>query len=250
MRIRYMHVCMRILQVVAFDTLSSSPRSPITQMLREVAMFTVNSTTFFDFLRMQSGMVFLAAILAWAGMICDDYKNNLMEVYFSKPMTWRDYVLGKTMTLVIIGLAFTAIPGVFLVLLHNMMSASLATLKETYLLPVSITVFSLALVVPCALGVLACSATSSSQRYASIAVFMVLFGDLTIGRVLPDLLHEQSYAIIAFPLAINRVGEMLFSTKRPMFDLSWQWSAVYIGAVCAICLWLICSKVRRSEIAA
>jgi di/tricarboxylate transporter len=79
---------------------------------------------------------------------------------------------------------------------------------------------------------------------------MVLFGDLTIGRVLPDLLHEQSYAIIAFPLAINRVGEMLFSTKRPMFDLSWQWSAVYIGAVCAICLWLICSKVRRSEIAA
>jgi hypothetical protein len=108
----YMHVCLRILQVVAFDTLSSSPRSPITQMLREVAMFTVNSTTFFDFLRMQSGMVFLAAILAGAGMICDDYKNNLMEVYFSKPMTWRDYVLGKTMTLVIIGLAFTAIPGV------------------------------------------------------------------------------------------------------------------------------------------
>jgi len=246
----YMHVCMRILQVVAFDTLSSSPRSPITQMLREVAMFTVNSTTFFDFLRMQSGMVFLAAILAGAGMICDDYKNNLMEVYFSKPMTWRDYVLGKTMTLVIIGLAFTAIPGVFLVLLHNMMSASLATLKETYLLPVSITVFSLALVVPCALGVLACSATSSSQRYASIAVFMVLFGDLTIGRVLPDLLHKQSYAIIAFPLAINRVGEMLFSTKRPMFDLSWQWSAVYIGVVCVLCLWLICSKVRRSEIAA
>jgi len=245
----YVHVCIRILQVVAFDTLNSSPRNPITEVLRQVEMFTVKGSTFFDFLRMQSGMVFLAAILAGAGMICDDHKNNLMEVYFSKPMTWRDYALGKIMTLVIIGLGFTAVPGIILVLLHNMLAANLDTLRETYWLPVSITVFSLALVVPCALGVLACSALSSSQRYASIAVFMVLFGDMTIGSVLPELLHKQGYAVIAFPLAINRIGELLFDVKRPTFVFSWQWSAVYIAVVCAICLWLICSKVRRSEIA-
>ena len=246
----YVHVCIRILQVVAFDTLNSSPRNPITEVLRQVEMFTVKGSTFFDFLRMQSFMVFLATILAGAGMICDDHKNNLTEVYFSKPITWRDYALGKIMTLVVIGLCFTAVPGIFLVLLHNMLAASLDTLRETYWLPVSITVFSLALVVPCALGVLACSALSSSQRYASIAVFMVLFGDLTIGSVLPELLHKQGYAIVAFPLAINRLGELLFEVKRPTYVLSWQWSAAYFGVVCAVCLWLICSKVRRSEIAA
>ena len=246
----YVHVCLRILQIVAYDTLSNSPRNPITEVLKQVEMFTVSSSTFFDFLRMQSGLVFLGTILAGAGMICDDYKNNLMEVYFSKPMTWRDYALGKIMTLVLIGLSFTAIPAVLLVFLHNMVAANLATLQATYWLPVSITAFSLALIVPCALGVLACSALSSSQRYASIAVFMVLFGNLTVGRIVPDLLHERGYAIIAFPLAINRVGEFLFGERRPLFDLSWQWSALYIAIVCAVCLWFICSRARRAEIAA
>ena len=246
----YIHVCLRLLQIVTFNTLNTSQRNPITDLLKQVEMFTVSSTTFFDFLRMQSGLVFLGAILAGAGMICDDYKNNLMEVYFSKPMTWRDYAAGKIMTLVLIGLSFTAIPAIILVLLHNMLAANLATLQATYWLPVSITAFSLALVVPCALGVLACSALSSSQRYASIAVFMVLFGNLTVGRIVPDLLHERNYYIIAFPLAINRVGELLFNVRRPLFELSWQWSALYIGVVCAVCLWFICSRARRAEIAA
>jgi len=246
----YLHVCLRVLQVVTFNTLNSSKRNPIVEILKQAEMFTVSSTTFFDFLRMQSGLVFMAAIFAGAGMICDDYKNNLMEVYFSKPMTWKDYAAGKIMTLILIGLSFTAIPGIILVLLHNMLAADWETLQATYWLPVSITAFSLALVVPCALGVLACSALSSSQRYASIAVFMVLFGNLTVGRIVPDLLHERNYNIIAFPLAINRVGELLFNVRRPLFELSWQWSAVYIGVVCAVSLWFICSRVRRSEMAA
>ena len=246
----YLHVCLRVLQVVTFNTLNTSKRNPIVEVLKQAEMFTVSPTTFFDFLRMQSGLVFLGAILAGAGMICDDYKNNLMEVYFSKPMTWKDYAAGKIMTLILIGLSFTAIPGILLIILHNMLAANWETLQATYWLPVSITAFSLALVVPCALGVLACSALSSSQRYASIAVFMILFGNLTVGKLVPDLLHERSYAIIAFPLAINRVGEAMFNARRPLFEISWEWSALYIGVVCIVSLWFICARVRRSEIAA
>lgn len=246
----YLHVCLRVLQIVTFNTLNTSKRNPIVEILKQAEMFTVSSTTFFDFLRMQAALVFICAIFAGAGMICDDYKNNLMEVYFSKPMTWKDYAAGKIMALILIGLSFTAIPGILLVLLHNMLAADMEILRATYWLPLSITGFSLAIVVPCALGVLACSALSSSQRYASIAVFMVLFGDLTVGKLVPDLLHERSYAIIAFPLAINRVGEAMFSARRPLFEISWQWSAVFIGVICAVSLWLICSRVRRSEIAA
>jgi ABC-type transport system involved in multi-copper enzyme maturation permease subunit len=246
----YLHAFFRVLQVVTYDTLNATPNNPLAQALRQIQMFTVDESMFFDFIRMQSGLVFLATILAGAGMICNDFRNNLMEIYFSKPMTWRDYVIGKIMTLILVGLGFTAIPAFLLVVVHNATAPSLDTLKATYGLPVAILGFSIALVGPCALGVLASSALSRSQRYASIALFMLLFGDLTIGRILPELLHQRNYAIIAFPLAVNRIGEMLFHQKHPLFDLSWGWSVLYITVVCAGALYITCRIVRRAEMAA
>jgi ABC-type transport system involved in multi-copper enzyme maturation permease subunit len=245
-----LHVFFRLLQIFTYDTLNSSPASPLTQAFRQIALLSVNSTTFLDFIRLQTGLVFLATILAGAGMICNDYKNNLMEIYFSKPLTWRDYVLGKFTALILVGLGFTAFPGLLLLAAHNVLSASLATLQDTYWLAYAIAGFSLVLVVPCALGVLACSALTSSQRYASIAVFMTLFGDLVIGRLLPELLHNRDYNIVAFPLAINRIGESLFRERHPLFELSWTWSALFVGVVCAGALAIVCRAVRRAEIAA
>jgi ABC-type transport system involved in multi-copper enzyme maturation permease subunit len=245
-----LHVFFRLLQIFTYDTLNSSPASPLTQAFRQIALLSVNSTTFLDFIRLQTGLVFLATILAGAGMICNDYKNNLLEIYFSKPLTWRDYVLGKFTALILVGLGFTAFPGLLLLAAHNVLSASLATLQDTYWLAYAIAGFSLVLVVPCALGVLACSALTSSQRYASIAVFMTLFGDLVIGRLLPELLHNRDYNIVAFPLAINRIGESLFRERHPLFELSWTWSALFVGVVCAGALAIVCRAVRRAEIAA
>ncbi len=245
----YLHACLRILQVVTYDTLGSGPPTPLTEAMRHLAMMKVDESMFFDFIRLQGPLVFLSTILAGAGMICDDYRNNLMEIFFSKPLTWRDYAVGKIMTLLIIGMGFTAVPGVLLVVVHNMVSPSFATLQATSFWPVEIVAFSFAMVAPCALGVLASSAMSRSQRYASIAIFMLLFADLTVGQLLPELLHNRNYAVLAFPLAVNRIGEVLFHQKRPLFELSWGWSAVFVGVVCAVALSLICRTVKRAEMA-
>ena len=248
----YLHFLLRVLQIVAMSMLVNSPNSQLAQMLKGMAqldMFTINETMFFNFLRLQSSIVFITTIGAGAGMICDDVRNNLMEVYFSKPLNWIDYVLGKTMTLILVGLSLTAIPALFLVCLHNVLVPSWATLSATYWYPLPIVLFSLTLVVPCTLGVLASSALFSSQRYAAIGIFMVIFADLLLGRTLPELLRDSSYAACAFPLAINRVGEALFQQKRVLFEFSWQWSGLLIVMACALAAWIICSKIQRAEVA-
>ena len=246
----YLHVCFRILQIMAYDTLSGVTNNPLTQVFRQLQTMSVDPSMFYDFLRIQSSLVFLATILAGAGMICDDFKNNLMEVYFSKPLTWRDYVLGKTLTLILVGFAFTAIPGVLLVLLHNLLAPGWETLQATWFLPHAIIGFSLVMSIPCALCVLASSALSRSERYASISVFMVLFANLVLGELMPDLLQDRAYAIIAFPLALNRIGEWLFREAHPLFGISPGWSAVYVALVCAGAAWIVCRKVKRAEVAA
>lgn len=245
----YINVLFRVLQVVAFDTLTATQNNPIRQALESMQAFMVNDRMFFDFLRLQAPVLFLTSILAGAGMICDDFQNNLMEVYFSKPLTWRDYVIGKISALAIVGLSFTALPALFLVVLHNTLAPSMETLRATYWLPFSIVVFSLILVAPCVLGVLASSSIFSSQRHSSIGVFMVLFCDLAIGRHLPELLERRNLALIAFPLSLNRLGEAVFFQRRPLFGLSWEYALAFFVAVCVVCIVLICFRVRRAEVA-
>jgi ABC-type transport system involved in multi-copper enzyme maturation permease subunit len=246
----YLHVMLRALQIMCVDMLAGTPNNPLVQGLRHLAMFNVDGDMFFDFLRIQTPLVFLTTIFAGAGMVCDDFSNNLIEVYFSKPITWRDYVIGKIGSLAAIGLLFTALPGLFLVGLHVALAPSWETVNAMAYMPPAVVVFSLIIVLPCTLGVLASSAMFASRRYASIGVFMILFGNLMIGRILPELMRSANYAILAFPLAMNRLGEAMFGVRRPLFGLSWRWSVVYVFCVCAIALIVFCRKARRAEIAA
>lgn len=250
MMVALLHFVFRILQVVAYDIIRMDPNNPINAMIQGVALLVVNDSMFYDFLRIQSSVVFLACIFAGSGMICDDTRNNLMEVYFSKPMSWKDYVLGKAMTLTSIGLMLTAVPALILVVLHNLLAPGWKTLEQTYWYPWAILAFSLVIVVPCALGVLASSALLKSQRFASIAVFMILFGNLAMGGILAGSLHKQNYAIIAFPAAIDQLGSLLFKQKHPLLTLHWAWPALFEAFVCLGCLWIVCRNVKRAEVAA
>lgn len=243
-----LHVFFRGIQVLGYDLISTRPEKYAVS-LQDIAILAVNPRMFFDFIRIQSPIVFVTTILAGSGMISNDFRYNLMEVYFSKPLTWRDYVLGKCAALTVVGLMLTMVPGLLLLVMHLLLLPSMDTVRETYWWAGSISLFSLALVLPCSLGVLASSSLLRSQRFAGIAVFMVLLGDSTIGTTLPNLLHERNYLILAFPMAINHIGQILFEDKRLEFDLPWKWAALFIALVCLFSLWIICRKVRRAEVA-
>jgi ABC-2 type transport system permease protein len=244
-----LHLSFRIFQVVVYDLLASDPSNPVAVAIRQVAMLEVNESTFFDFLRIQCPLVFFISLYAGSGMICDDFRNNLTEVYFSKPISWRDYALGKIMTLVCIGLALTAVPGILLVVLHNLLAPGWDTISDTWLYPVSIVLFSLVIVVPTALGVLASSALFGSQRFAAISIFMVLFANMALGTALSGMLRRAEYAVLAFPFAVNRVGQHLFHGRiEPGISLGW--STTFVVVVCVLALWIVCRKALRGEVAA
>ncbi|NIA14730.1 MAG: ABC transporter permease subunit, partial [Nitrospiraceae bacterium] len=230
----YLHVCLRILQLVVIDMMANTGGNLLLNEMRNFSAMNVDATMFFTFLRLQMGVVFLSCIYAGSGAICEDFSNNLMEIYFSKPLNWRDYVIGKCAVLLAVGLAFTAIPGVLLVLLHNLFVPSWATVQETYWWALSTVAFSLVLVVPCVMGVLASSALFASRRFASIAVFMVLVGNLVVGRMLSQLLLKPQVAVLAFPLALNRIGESLFQQRRIIFRFPVHWAWIYVAVVCVV----------------
>ncbi len=244
------HVLLRVLQVVAFDIVIQDPNHPLTPLLQNVQGIMVNKQMIFDFIRLQSPVVFIIMLYAGAGMICNDFRNNLMEVYFSKPIRWYDYALGKSLALILLGLSITALPALGFTVLHNMLLPSWALLADTYWWPAAALAFSLALVFPCALGILACSALLPSQNFAAIAIFMVLIANSAMGGLLALLLQEQKYLLLSFPMALNRVGQHFFGDHRLLFDSHWGWSMSFVALVSLWGAWVLFRKARRAEIAA
>jgi len=88
MMVALLHSILRLLQVVAYDVVIQDPNNPLTPLLRQVQGLVVNERMFFDFIRIQTPIVFIICLYAGSGMICSDFRNNLMEVYFSKPIRW------------------------------------------------------------------------------------------------------------------------------------------------------------------
>lgn len=248
--IAQLHCILRLLQVVAFDVVIQDPNNPLTPLLNQLQGIMVREEMFFDFLRIQTPLVFLITLYAGAGMICNDMNNNLMDVYFSKPIRWYDYVMGKVFSLAVVGLSITALPGIALVILHNLLAPSAKLLQESWTWPGSILIFSLVIVLPMAFTIPAASALLRSQNYAAIVIVMLPVACSAMAGVLAAVLQEHNYLIISFPMAVNRVGQYFFHDHHLLFNSDWKWSMLYVTAVCFVGLWIIIRKVRRAEVAA
>lgn len=246
----WLHIILRMLQIVAYDVLAQDPNNPLQLLFANLNVAVINAGTFFSFLYLQTSIMFIILLYSGAGMICNDIRNNLMEIYFSKPLTWKDYILGKIMALLFLGLSITALPGVLLVVFHNLLIPGMNTLQDSWWWPISITAYSLAIVVPTALAILACSALLPSQNYAAITIIMVLVANSTLAGLIAGLLRQRNYLALSFPLSLRKLGEELFADSRILFNLSWQWSFLYLVSVCLLALILVLVKVRRQEIAA
>lgn len=244
------HFILRIIQIYIMDVVANQSSGSFVELFQEVEMMETGTWVYFDFLRFQSPLIFITLLYAGSGLICNDFRNNLMEVYFSKPINWRDYVMGKVMTLVTIGMALSALPALLMGLVHVIFMPTMPSVRETVALAVPTIIFSLLLVGSISLAILASSSLINSSRFASITVLMVIFINMTVGTLIALVLGEQNFLVIAFPISLNSIGESLFQEIRyeNPIDLPWIVPALYVLLVCAGALGIICNKVRRAEI--
>ncbi len=242
------HLFLRLLQLYLLDVLSTDTAGPLAE-LSEVPFEETGAWVYFDFLRMQSPLIFLTLIYAGSGMVCNDFRNNLMEVYFSKPINWKDYVLGKLGALVTIGLGLTALPALFMAATHVVFKPEMSSLTESLSLAPAILAFSLLVVGTASIAILASSCLVNSSRFAAVAVFMLLVVNSSFAVILGLLMQEENYLALALPVSLNNVGEFLFQEHRyenPV-NVWWGWSAGYAAAVCAVAAAIVCRKARRAE---
>lgn len=250
MLVALIHIVLRFLQVIMYDVIMQDPNHPLTPFLNKVQFIVVNENMLIEFTRLQTPIMYLIMLYAGSGMICNDFRNNLIDVYFSKPITWFDFALGKVLSLVSVGFAVMGLPGIAFVLLHNMLAPSWELLMTSWWWIPSMFLFSLVMVVPAALAILAASALIKSQGHAAITIIMISVVNGIFGPLLGALLRNNNYIIIWFLMAQGQLGEVLFRRNFPLWSLHWGWSLLYVVVVCALCTYIIFRRVKRAEAAA
>jgi ABC-2 type transport system permease protein len=213
------------------------------------AMAPVDGRMFGDFLNFQVVFALLLSLFGGAGLVANDLRTGAILVYLSRPLTRRDYVLGKLTVLLALNLSATLAPGLLLY------AAALGFMPETFAtwglawVGPAIVAQSLVVSLGTALFVLAVSALSRSGRVAGLTFVLLWVGLGVLGPLLALVLNAPVAELLSFEGDLRRVGSALFGTASAS-ALHWAWAAGALGLASGASLLVLRSRVRAVEVVA
>jgi len=113
-------------------------------------------------------------------MISQDFRSRAFLLYFSRPLTKVQYIIGKAATVGLFLLSVTMLPALLLYFTGILLSPDISVLYYTWDLPLRAILASLTIVIPCTALALMLSSLTTESRYASFSWFAIwIFGHLT-----------------------------------------------------------------------
>jgi ABC-type transport system involved in multi-copper enzyme maturation permease subunit len=192
-------------------------------------------------------LIVLVLGFAAAGLVADDLKHNSLQLYFSRPLRKKDYLLGKMSVIVFFVLILTAVPGLVLLIFKLIFAGSFKFFLDYPWLPLSILGYSALLTVFFSFYVLFLSSLSKNTRYVTILVFMIyIFSDILFG-MLSGIFHEPAMALFSIKANLQQAGAFLFGQKLP-FAVPAVWSFLILAGICVLSAAVLNRKIRSVEV--
>jgi len=207
----------------------------------------IDGQLFARFFEWQKYFVILLTIFGGAGLMADDLRTGAILVYLSRPLTRRDYVIGKLSVLMALNLSVTLVPA----LLFYVAAAALAPDKlltpELARVPLALVGQALLVSATYSLVGLALSALSRSARVAGLALFGLLTGLELVRLVLTEAFDLPLAALLSLQANLSRVADALFGVESGA-AVTWWAALLVLAAAGAVALGAIRSRVRAVEI--
>jgi len=168
---------------------------------------------FFSYVQMFVAMI----VVAFVGppLICRDIRTKGYLVYFAKPITVGEYLLGKGGVVVSYVFLVTLVPALLLYAISIAYSPSLGALLDTWDIVVRIFAASVVFAIPTALFLLLLSAVVPEVRYAAFTwIAVCVFGNVAYRALLATPgLHDAGWIFLLSP------REILVTAYERIFDL-------------------------------
>jgi len=188
-------------------------------------------------------MTVILLIFCAAGLVADDLKHNALQLYFSRPLTKWDYLLGKAAVVIFFVLLLTFVPGLLLLVFKLIFSGSFAFVVDHPGLPLAIAVYSAMAAVFFASYSLLLSSLCRNRRTASFLIFGVyVFSDMLAG-ILQGIFRSPYAGLVSVKSNLKIAASPLFGVKPPL-EVPWACSCLILSAVVAAAVWVMNRKIR------
>jgi ABC-2 type transport system permease protein len=220
----------------------------VTRFPEAGRVLPVDGTLFGEFLNQQGVFVLFLTVFGGAGLVANDLRTGAILVYLSRPLTRRDYVLGKAFVLLALNYSVTLLPALVLYLVaiglapDQFLKASLAWIGPAIVLHA--TVMSLVL----SLVSLAVSSLSRSARVAGLGFFGLVMGLEVVQGILWAIYRRRETSLVSIQEDIEAVGRALFGVAGRGEPLPWIYPAAVLALASAAALLVLRSRVRAVEI--
>jgi len=192
-------------------------------------------------------MMVMILVFAGAGLISDDLRHNSLQLYFARPITKRDFFLGKISVLFFFLLLVTFIPGFVLFLMKLVFSGSFKFFATYPWLPLSIIAYSFFVTFFFSFYALLLSSLSKNRRYVSIQIFgLYIFTDILYG-IFSELFKSPYFSLLSIKSNIQQIGAFLFN--QPLeHDVPWILSFLVLCAVGALAAFVLSKRIKGVQV--
>lgn len=176
-------------------------------------------------------MIILVGLVA-PNLVAQDLRSRAYLIYFSRPITAWEYVLGKSVVVWSYLAMITLVPALVLYLLGIALSPSLGVVWHTWDIPLRIVVASIILMIPTSCLALCFSSLTPESRYAGFAWFALCFGGWMAHTVL-TIRDFAGTGLGSLTVATDRwafvsLYHMLGQVQNGIFGLHADYQAVFI----------------------
>lgn len=209
-------------------------------------IFAIDNRFFFYFMNVQGGLAFLLTAFAGPGLISPDLANGALPLYFCRPFSRAEYVLGKSAVLAILLSEITWIPGSILFIVQSSLEGS-SWMWEHFWILGSLLVSSITWIAILALLAMTLSAWVKWRIVAGALLLAVMFFGIGFAQAVNAVLQTDFGSFFNLGYLITTIEKALFQYgEGSQISVAGACTALLVYA--ALCLWLLMRKVRAYEV--
>lgn len=209
-------------------------------------LFSVNGGFFMAFMSAQSALAFLLTALIGPNLISPDLTNGALPLYFCRPLSRAEYVVGRACVILYLLSLITWVPGLILFGIETSLSGATWGWEHiNYALGVFIG--SWLWIGFLALLALALSAWVRWKLLAGALLLGVMFVSSGLTAAIDVILRTTAGAYLNPAMLAGTVAARFFDLNVPP-EPSPGRAVIALAAMCAFCVYLLQKKVRAVEV--